>query len=393
MMFTGRNRVLFGGGSPLQRLIRSLFGAGEQGALYDPSDLSMLYQDATGATPVTASGQPVGLMLDKRLGLALGSDLLAGKGSPFSSIADWPITLGAGGTRALNGAALTVTSVGATTVAGRGITTGAGGYYLFTYTLANITTTSARLLVSNVAGDGAIYISPSQTAGTYQERLLLAAATTYQFELNVVTAGSADFSICTTKFFAGNHASQATAASRTVYTVASGLSSVASDGVDDSLASTTGGGGSAGFFVSMAVNPSGGAGTVRLLLDDHVGFSGYEVGLDAADKLFLAAGNAAAFTQATTAGAATVGTGYVLTAWDDGVNLNAQINNGAVASVARPAVAAGGAPLVLFKNAASAANFFTGSTYGMIYRKDSGLTATQRSQVKTFLGNKIGLSL
>lgn len=34
-------------------------------AWYDPSDLTTLYQDAAGTTPVTAAGQPVGRMLDK----------------------------------------------------------------------------------------------------------------------------------------------------------------------------------------------------------------------------------------------------------------------------------------------------------------------------------------
>jgi hypothetical protein len=43
----------------------SLFANGEQGAWYDPSDLSTLFQDAAGTTPVTADGDPVGLMLDK----------------------------------------------------------------------------------------------------------------------------------------------------------------------------------------------------------------------------------------------------------------------------------------------------------------------------------------
>jgi hypothetical protein len=43
----------------------SLFAAGEQGVWYDPSDLSTLYQDAAGTTPVTAVEQPVGRMLDK----------------------------------------------------------------------------------------------------------------------------------------------------------------------------------------------------------------------------------------------------------------------------------------------------------------------------------------
>lgn len=43
----------------------ALFFAGEQGAWYDPSDLTTLFQDSAGTTPVTAHGQPVGLMLDK----------------------------------------------------------------------------------------------------------------------------------------------------------------------------------------------------------------------------------------------------------------------------------------------------------------------------------------
>lgn len=56
---TGPN---YGGGgfAPLR-----LFALGEQGAWYDPSDLTTLYQDSAGTTPVTAHGQPVGLMLDK----------------------------------------------------------------------------------------------------------------------------------------------------------------------------------------------------------------------------------------------------------------------------------------------------------------------------------------
>lgn len=44
---------------------QSLFRNGEQGVIYDPNDLSTLFQDRAGTTPVTAAGQPVGLMLDK----------------------------------------------------------------------------------------------------------------------------------------------------------------------------------------------------------------------------------------------------------------------------------------------------------------------------------------
>lgn len=43
----------------------TLFSAGEQGAWYDPSDFSTMFQDSAGTTPVTAVGQPVGRILDK----------------------------------------------------------------------------------------------------------------------------------------------------------------------------------------------------------------------------------------------------------------------------------------------------------------------------------------
>lgn len=43
----------------------TLFAQGQQGAWYDPSDLATLFQDAAGTIPVTADGDPVGLMLDK----------------------------------------------------------------------------------------------------------------------------------------------------------------------------------------------------------------------------------------------------------------------------------------------------------------------------------------
>lgn len=49
-----------GGWSPL-----TLFSGGEQGFWFDPSDLSSMFQDAAGTTPVTATGDSVGLIRDK----------------------------------------------------------------------------------------------------------------------------------------------------------------------------------------------------------------------------------------------------------------------------------------------------------------------------------------
>ena len=62
----------------LTQLIKSLFASNEQGFAYDPNDLTTLYQDTAGTVPVTAVGQPVGLMLDKSRGLALGANLSTG---------------------------------------------------------------------------------------------------------------------------------------------------------------------------------------------------------------------------------------------------------------------------------------------------------------------------
>lgn len=55
--------LIYGSFSPLSPL--SLFAASEPGFWYDPSDLSTLFQDTAGTTPVTAAGQSVGRILDK----------------------------------------------------------------------------------------------------------------------------------------------------------------------------------------------------------------------------------------------------------------------------------------------------------------------------------------
>ena len=57
--------ILGSSSKTLTQLIKSLFSLGEEGFAYDPNDLSTLYQDANGTIPVTAAGQPVGLMKDK----------------------------------------------------------------------------------------------------------------------------------------------------------------------------------------------------------------------------------------------------------------------------------------------------------------------------------------
>jgi hypothetical protein len=56
----------------------SLFAGGEVGVWYDPSDLTTLFKDWRGENPVTSDGDPVGLVVDKSQGVALGAELLTG---------------------------------------------------------------------------------------------------------------------------------------------------------------------------------------------------------------------------------------------------------------------------------------------------------------------------
>ena len=53
------------GSLTLAQRVSAMFSRGEPGAWYDPSDMSTLFQDEAGTTPVTAVEQPVGRILDK----------------------------------------------------------------------------------------------------------------------------------------------------------------------------------------------------------------------------------------------------------------------------------------------------------------------------------------
>ena len=70
----------------------SLFSSGEQGVWYDPSSINTLYQDYQGVTPVTAVGEPVGLMLDKSEGLKQGPELVTN--GDFATDSDWTKSAG-----------------------------------------------------------------------------------------------------------------------------------------------------------------------------------------------------------------------------------------------------------------------------------------------------------
>jgi len=66
----------------------SLFTTDVNGAWYDPSDFSTMFQDVAGTKPVTAVEQPVGLMLDKSKEHVLGPELVT-NGTFDSNVNGW----------------------------------------------------------------------------------------------------------------------------------------------------------------------------------------------------------------------------------------------------------------------------------------------------------------
>ena len=227
---------IYGGAAGFSPL--SLFAAGEQGAWYDPSDFSTMFQDSTGTTPVTAVGQSVGLILDKSKGLVLGSQLVSD--SSFDSPAAWTPqdarwSVSGGKATYTPGSLSYLQSTTNTTVAG-------GKWYEFSLTIADGTpgTNMAWFAVFNSASNYnylGVYRDVNTNGVVKYIVYVESDKTGFKIYGNNSSTSSwsvTDFSV---KELAGNHATQATSASRPVLRQdANSKYYLEFDGVDDSLA-------------------------------------------------------------------------------------------------------------------------------------------------------------
>lgn len=164
------------------------------------------------------------------------------------------------------------------------------------------------------------------------------------------------------------------------------------DGSDDYLAAASGGGGSAGFLFCAAVTPTGGAGTSRVLWSDRGTNTGYRVMLNTSNQVEMSAGNGTAYTSVATAGALPVGETHIVTAWDDGTNLCVQIDNGTVATVARPVVVGGTAGWTQCRTNGASSGYFPGRLPDVTYRQ-SDCGDAQRAQLKQYHADLAGYTL
>lgn len=217
----------------------SLFGAGEQGAWYDPSDMTTLYQNigtSTGPSqPVTATGQPVGLALDLSRGLARGSetvtngDFSAGGASWTQLSATLTVVNGVGrhAGLAVNGANQNLITLDTTKL-----------YELVFEVVENTDSVSTTVSIREAATTTqrtATEVTAGQT-GTFRSIFRPTAnASRVHIRSAATSTGYVAFDNISVREIQGNHAEQLTAGSRPTFRDVGGLRYLEFDGLDDFL--------------------------------------------------------------------------------------------------------------------------------------------------------------
>ena len=200
-----------------------MFAASEPGAWYDPSDMGTMYQDAAGATPVYMPGQgqvdpPVGLLLDKRLGLTLGPELVS-NGEFSDGTSGWSTSSSYQSSAAAVGGEMQVTSTAAFGRQVSPVSLTVGKTYVLTGKARAVGGVTARLHVgpSSTGGDAGAFVavltgSSLQTLGRI---VFTATAAQMYVAAGSVSAGAVTyFDEISIKELPGNHAYQPTTTSR-----------------------------------------------------------------------------------------------------------------------------------------------------------------------------------
>lgn len=185
---------------PLPQVVRQIVQR-DNGAWFDPEDLSTMFQDAAGTTPVTALEQPVGLWLDKSQGLELGPELVVNGG--FDSTAAW---ITAYGTTISGGKLTTSNAVDASQQTINGVVL--GNTYKITFTIDSISSGKVRCVFT---GSVSPYFTQAGTYTIYQQ------ATTNNSLLYLGFGGVATTCVIdniSVRELKGNHATQSITASR-----------------------------------------------------------------------------------------------------------------------------------------------------------------------------------
>lgn len=199
-------------------ILDPLFSANEQGYVYDLNDVTTLFKDTAGTVPVTAAGDAVALRLDKSRGLALGTELVT-NGDFSSGLTGWTLTGGwvvSGGTASNPAVAGSITQTTGTLTVGK--------FYRAEWDSANTSPINA------VFGGNFVSVG-SQRVGRNVVYGFCTGTTTFALQGGSTYAGIDNISV---RELAGNHATQATTASRPLYALlpANGVRNLANGSAD-----------------------------------------------------------------------------------------------------------------------------------------------------------------
>lgn len=164
------------------------------------------------------------------------------------------------------------------------------------------------------------------------------------------------------------------------------------DGVDDAMTVAAGGGGTTGFFWCGAIRLEK-IGAEQTLFSDTGANTGYRVRISASNQLEFSAGNGSAYTSIATARALKVGERAVCTAWHDGANLYAQLDDGDIASTAFATATAGTAGYTIGKDNGAASGYFGGVLYAYCYLRNTSPSAPWRDLVQLYAAGKAKLPM
>ena len=189
----------------LAQRIAYMFANSEQGAWYDPSGMSTMYQDAAGTTPVYMPGQgqvdpPVGLLLDKRLGLTRGPERFS----------DAAVTFAGESYRVSPGVYRSYSSAGAYNMINLSGDLTVGGWYELQFTIDSVAVVGSGIVLEGVTAQSSTIVFT--TVG--RKSIIINTAQNY---VGLKRSGSAcDYQISgvSIRALAGNHAYQTTTTSR-----------------------------------------------------------------------------------------------------------------------------------------------------------------------------------
>ena len=205
------------------QLIKSLFSNNEQGFAYDPNDLSTMYQDAAGTTAVNASGQPVGLILDKSKEVLSTEKVV---NPDFDSDTAWikvpKVTIS-------NGSAI-LNVAGGNPVLRQNVGLTAGSWYEVTVDVTEVTSGFSIFRIYGTGGSDTIFSISS--AGIYKAMTRARSDATGLIGFSA-SSTSMKISSVSVKEIAGNHAYQTTSAARPILQDAP--QRIDFDAVDDKL--------------------------------------------------------------------------------------------------------------------------------------------------------------